>query len=72
MIDKIKSWFQPKETKVITVVILREDQIRLIEKQFAFDVQNDTSQIRAGYQCGVNAVIRKLREGFSEESIGRR
>jgi hypothetical protein len=56
------------EQKIEYVVRLRPDVYASLEKQLPRPVVTDnTSPLQAGYQLGVQAVLKLLREGFTQE-----
>lgn len=53
------------ERLVVTVVRFRDDQIKALERQLAEPyVSPTTTDLMAGYQLGVQAALKKLRDGY--------
>ena len=56
------------EQNIVTVVRLRQDVYLSLESKLPKPVVTDnTSPLQAGYQLGVQAVLKLLREGFTQE-----
>lgn len=54
-----------QQTKpVIQLAILTTPVYEALSKQFPLVVNRETTDITAGYQLGIQAVLQKLREGF--------